>query len=102
MSRKRFIVILENPTSDEQNNGFITWIESHGLNWWHWVGDSWLIVGHTTLSAGDVRDRVKIVFGMRNFVQEISGTYGSWAGYGPKGTTDKTNMFNWLDANWWG
>ena len=70
----------------------------------HWVGDSWLIVGNTALGVTDVRDMVDTIFGMRNFVQEISGTHGSWAAFGPKGTSKKikNNMFTWLDNNWWG
>ena len=102
MSRKRFVIILNSATSKEQNDRFINWVENEGLTWWHWVGNSWLIVGNTSLGAPDVRNKANSIFRMRNFVQEIHGPCGSWAGFGPKGTGNKDNMFTWLKKNWWG
>lgn len=102
MSRKRFVIILQNSTSKEQNDRFINWVENQRFGWWHWVGNAWLIVGNTSLSAADVRDKANTFFGMCNLVQEISGPYVRWAGFGPNGTGEKKNMFTWLERHWWG
>ena len=81
---------------------FINWVENQGFNWWHWVGETWLIVGNTYLGVAGIRDKVNTIFGMRNLVQEISGTHGNWSGFGPNGPSDKNNMFTWLQKCWWG
>jgi hypothetical protein len=98
--KKRFIVLIEDTSTKEQNDAFIEWIRTSGLGWWHWFQNCWLLVDSNGIqSAADMRSSLKAIYGSANtFVIELSDGQDTWAGFGP--TSDQKNMFTWIHKNW--
>lgn len=97
--RKRFIVLVDNSTL-EQEEEFIKYIKENRFGWWHYINNSWLITTNNDIKASDIRDVLKNVFTKENnLVIELRGaTDDTWAGFGPKNS--KRNMFTWLKNTW--
>lgn len=96
---KRFIVGVDSST-EEQDKAFLSFVKSHGLGWWHWLENFWLITDSSDqLTASDIRDELgKTYPGVHKLVIELSDSGDTWSGYGPK--SEKRNMFNWLNETW--
>ena len=97
--KKRFIVSVDNFTK-EQDQLFIKYIEENGLEWWHWLSHTWLLVNPSgNISIEVLRDKVLEIYKSEyNLVVEITVNQDTWAGFGP--LTDEKNMFEWLHSNW--
>jgi len=96
--KKRFVVLLD-ASSDKQDELFLAWLKEKNVGWWHWLTNSWLISnnrGH--LTASEIRDKARDIYGCNNFVIELQGTDDTWSGFGPN--ADKRNMFEWIRDNW--
>lgn len=90
---KRFILVVDNPTKEQQNA--VTQFFKNRLGYWHWFSDVWLLTDTTnTWTVTSIRDKVReLIPGARLLVFPIaSGTV--WAGSG------KTEMFKWLHNTW--
>ncbi|MEP0712983.1 hypothetical protein [Algoriphagus sp.] len=97
--KKRFIICL-NESTPEQEKVFIEYIKSQKLGWWHWLTNIWLISDRNgKLDCEIIRDKAMEVFAQEYvIVIELSSNHDTWAGYGP--SSDKKNMFKWLEENW--
>ena len=97
--RKRFIIGLDS-TTKEQNEAFLEFVKEHGVGWWHWLGNFWLLADSGgRFSADDVRNKLKETHpGVHTLVIELSEHGDTWAGYGPK--SENRNMFKWLRETW--
>jgi len=93
--RKWFIVGTQSITN-EQEKSFITYIQSKGLGWWHWIPNFWLITG-TSTECSEIRDELHKRTGTQDvLVVEVNPV--TWAGYGPN--TGEQNFFSWLNKTW--
>jgi hypothetical protein len=99
----RFI-LSTGKTTPEQEKEFVKLMESNTMNWWHWLPNTWLIVGNFGTS-----DKTKVLnIAMQAFpnvnlmVFDIpEQSTNSWAGLGPQDKNDsKKDMFNWLHNFW--
>ena len=91
--KKRFILVIDNPTKEQQNA--VTNFFKNQLAYWHWFSDVWLLTDTTnTWTVTSIRDKVhELIPGTRLLVLPIeSGTV--WAGVG------KTEVFKWLHNTW--
>ena len=91
--KKRFILVIDNPTEEQQNA--VTNFFKNPLGYWHWFSDVWLLTDPTnTWTVTSIRDKVKeLIPEARVLVLPIeSGTV--WAGFG------KGEMFKWLHNTW--
>jgi hypothetical protein len=97
--KKRFILLVDNTTAD-QNKAFRDFVEASGLNWWHWISNAWLLIDQKgTWKASQLRDKAKEVYpGENTFVAELRPDDDTWSGFGP--STEKRNMFKWIEQNW--
>ena len=96
--KKRFVVMLDSSTQ-EQNQAFLAFIQNQSLNWWHWLTNSWLIIG-ANVSADEISAKVQQIYpNIHHLVIELrtDGTE-EWYGFGPSG--EKRNMFPWLQQYW--
>ena len=96
---KRYIVAVGSSTK-EQTEAFLEFIRSNGLGWWHWVEHFWLITDiRERFSAGDIRDELnKTHPKITKLVIELRDDGDTWAGHGP--SSEKRNMFDWLNETW--
>lgn len=102
--RKRFVILLENPTK-EQHDAFLNYVRGSGqFGWWHWLNGSWLL--YTTVqahTAETVRQTVGTYYGnTRHLVLELRPDGNdAWYGFGPNGKSPGENdMFQWIHENW--
>jgi hypothetical protein len=97
--KKRFIVALDSSTK-EQNDMFKEYIDHHGLGWWHWIKDFWLLIDSKGyLTARELRDELgKIYPGVYKMVLELRSGDDTWSGYGL--AKEDRNMFDWLRKYW--
>ncbi len=91
--KKRFILVIDNPTKEQQNA--VTQFFKNQLGYWHWFSDVWLLTDSSnTWTAVSLRDKVKeLVPGARLLVFMVESNH-TWAAFGKEG------MFNWLDKTW--
>lgn len=96
---KRYIIALDSSTK-EQNDELKDFVSEHGLGWWHWIKNFWLITDpNEKFSASRIQDVLaETHFGIDCFVIELNDDGDTWAGYGPK--TEKSNMFRWIKETW--
>jgi hypothetical protein len=98
---RRFILVT-NRTTAEQDQAFKDQLNAKypGNGWWHWLGETWLIVDpFGRLDAAIICELARESFpGIYNLVIEIPPGDGTWAGFGL--TTPPTNMFEWLHTTW--
>lgn len=97
--RKRFIVLVDNTTL-EQEEKFVSYIRENGFGWWHYINNSWLLTTNKDFKSSEIRDKLNEFFPDEyNLVIELRGdTDDSWSGFGPSGS--KRNMFRWLKTTW--
>jgi len=95
----RYLVAVSSSTKP-QNDSFIDFINSHGLAWWHWIDNFWLIVDRAgKLDVEKLREGVGNSFpGVHHLVIEQNANGDIWAGFGPK--SEERNMFKWLHETW--
>jgi len=99
--KKRFVVAVDTPISEEQKKAFREYVRQHGAGWWNWIDGLWLLVDPTgRMNAESLRDTVTSSFpGQNNIVLEFPDEGDdTWSGFGPN--TAKKNMFPWLTQNW--
>lgn len=87
-------------SDDASDAKFLAYIKENGLGWWHWLGDSWLLVDKSLqLTADNVRDKLNEIYGCHNMVILIRGDgTDTWAGFGPK--AEERGFFPWIRTNW--
>ena len=97
--KKKFIVCI-NDSNREQDKKFIEFLRAHGLGWWHYLKNTWLIVDSSgEKSVNEIRDIAKDSFDKAyNLVFQLNEDEGTWSGFGP--SSDKRNMFKWIKENW--
>jgi len=98
--RKKFVVCTHISLMEKEKL-FKDEIERCGLNWWHWLPGIWLIVDENgAMSSKAIRNMALAFFGSIDvLVVEATGNI-DWAGYGPAGSEERGNMFNWITDNW--
>lgn len=98
--KKRFIVMLDQGGTSEQNTKFKDYCGDNGLNWWFWLKSSWLLVDKNGIHSADaVRNAAKNFFpGNHCLVIEFSDEGDTWSGFGP--SKGNRNMFKWIRNNW--
>ena len=94
--KKRFILVIDNPTKVQQN-AVTNFFKNRRLGYWHWFSDIWLLTdSRNTWTAASIRDKVKeLAPGTRLLVFMLEGN-DTWSGFG------KTGMFKWLHNTWKG
>ncbi|MFS3509318.1 hypothetical protein [Citrobacter braakii] len=97
--KKRYIISL-NPATPEQDKKFVAFIKEHGLGWWHWLENTWLLVDRNgRFSAAELRAELKNIYPkIHMLVIELSDEGDNWAGFGPK--SEDQDMFSWIKRNW--
>lgn len=82
-----------------QEEAFVSYLKERRVAWWHWIKGMWLVVDRRdSLSAKEIRDKLKeISHGGRSLVMEV-GDGSAWAGSGPK--LDGKSMFKWMHETW--
>ena len=97
---KRFIVIVDNPAAspslyEKQSERFIGYAKGKGFGWGSWFSQCWLAVDpFGKMTAEQLTDDVRDIFGGHCLVFELREGEGTWAGRGPK------EMFEWVHSNW--
>ena len=96
-ARLRFIVLLASET-ELQARTFKTFVSDAPGGYWHWAGQSWLLVFKKgTQTVASIRDALtKTHPGVWTLVLMIDGRT-TWAGFGP---TKGRNMFRWIRETW--
>ncbi len=91
--KKRFILVIDNPTKEQQNA--VTNFFKNQLGYWHWFSDVWLLTDTTnTWTVSSIRDTVKELIPEARLLVFAIGSGTAWAGSG------KTEMFKWLHNTW--
>lgn len=91
--KKRFILVIDNPTKEQQNA--VTNFFKNQLGYWHWFSDVWLLTDTTnTWAVSSIRDTVKELIPEARLLVFAIGSGTAWAGSG------KTEMFKWLHNTW--
>lgn len=91
--KKRFILVIDNPTKEQQNA--VTNFFKNQLGYWHWFSDVWLLTDTTnTWTVSSIRDTVKGLIPEARLLVFAIGSGTAWAGSG------KTEMFKWLHNTW--
>lgn len=95
---KKFILIVED-LSEKDEEILIEYFSRHGLGWWHWIDNAWLLTSHNKdMCTTNIRDEVQELGTSGNIlVLEIKKNI-DWSGFGP--TTKKQNMFKWIRKTW--
>jgi len=97
--RRRFVVCTH-AESIEKETAFRDKLSALGLNWWHWLPGTWLIIDHVgTILTQTIRDIAMEILGNNVLVIQATGSF-DWAGYGPTGSNGSTNMFKWINDYW--
>jgi hypothetical protein len=102
MTRKRFVVLLDE-NDGAGHESFLNWIKtSTRLVHWHWLGDSWLLVDPAgEWTASELRTKAREFYpSVYLLVLELKGTEDTWSGFGPN--TEGRSMFKWLRNSWHG
>lgn len=93
---KRFIVLVDDATPDEQNT-VTEHFRASPYGFWHRFSDGWLITdrtGENKVTAAGLRDELKrLVPGKTTLVVQMDNPTG-WAGFG------QTEAFQWLNEVW--
>jgi hypothetical protein len=99
--KKRFIILLDNP-SKEQDAAFLRFVrDTEHFGYWHWFNGSWLLYSSKPHHSSEfIRDKLCELFpGLHSMVFEFSEDQKErWHGFGP--SNDKHNMYRWLHENW--
>jgi len=92
--RKKFIVCTQS-NSAQNEISLRNELDRLGLNWWHWLPNTWLIIDDNgNLHITTLRDTVVRILGpINSLVIEVSDN-DIWCGYG------ENNKFNWINTYW--
>ena len=95
---RRYVVAVNTLTQD-QDAAFAKALNDAGLDWWHWIGNFWLIIDRNERhTAANFRDYLNtIMAGRYSMVMEVYPG-SDWAGFGPHG--EKFDMGNWIQSRW--
>ena len=92
--KKRFILVIDNPTK-EQQNAVTNFFKSRLLGYWHWFSDVWLLTDITnTWTVTSLRDKVQELIPEVEMIVLTVGSDSTWAGFGKK------TKFKWLHNTW--
>lgn len=94
MKRRRFIVVV-NDASPNQQNTITAFFKNSNFAYWHWFKDLWLVIDTTgTWDAGVLRDKLNELFPpLHKFVSQVhSGK--TW------GINGNPESFPWLHDEW--
>ena len=97
--RKRFVIGIQTTTA-EQDKAFISFIESNGITWWHWIGGFWLLVDpQGAMTEMVLRDKLRETHPeARSLVICVPESTVGWAGFGPN--TAEHDMSSWIRETW--
>ncbi len=98
--KKRFVVLLESATP-QQDEEFRKWVDEQSFGYWHWLGQSWLLVDRVKNSdAHAIRDKAIVIYDDINLIvlDVTAQSQGKWAGFGPQ--SEESDMFKWFHENW--
>ena len=92
--KRRFIILVDDATSDEQNR-LTDFLRKRPMVFWHYFSDSWLVVDtDAQWSTATLRDQlVKLLPGKMVMVLHVdNGT--TWAAFGA------VKNFDWIQSDW--
>ena len=91
----KYFVLAGNALSLPQRNVISNYISNGGYGYWHWFPDFWLV---TTMNdnetAGTLRDNIRTVAPLAEFMIFAVRPSEDWAGYGNQ------EWAEWLRQNW--
>jgi hypothetical protein len=95
---RRFAVGISALATEDQK-AFLEFANSHGMGWWHYVSDFWLLIDwNDKVSPDQIRNFLMTSTSSKiGIVIEIIGE-DNWSGFAPKDELEKT--FAWLHKNW--
>ena len=100
MSRK-FVLAIDD-LSDKQEDELISYLNDSEFNWWHWIGDLWLVIDNSdSYDETRLRDIISEDLGMRTtilvmFVKDTTAV--KLSGLVP--TEHKAEITDWIQNKW--
>ncbi len=93
--KKRFILVIDGATKEQQN--IITIFFKDRMGYWHWFSDAWLLTDSSnTWTVSSIRDKVQELIPGINMIVLAIESDTEWAGFG------QANRFDWLNDTWKG
>lgn len=89
------------PTQQEADQRLVTFANSNGMGWWHWIPNVWfLVTGWKNFTAAELRTDLQNIYpGQDLIVLDVTNAGGlNWAGFGPKAAP--VDIFNWFQETW--
>ena len=93
--RGRFILIT-NPADQDLVTNYIQRLhKQHGVGWWHWVDNVWLISDRLgQIASIGLRDEIRKIVGSEATILVFQVSEADWTAYAPKGSHD------WFRESW--
>lgn len=92
---QRFILIADPADQDLVTSYMKELHKQHGIGWWHWVDNVWLISdGSGQITSIGLRDEIRKIVGPKPTIIVMKISEADWTGYATKDSHD------WFRSTW--